>query len=101
MAAAHHGRTFYQVKVAHETMYVDKRYQQLSYIGGGAYGFVCAATDSVSTGTRLCPRRLHALSSGHMGWMICVESGSSPPSTGGYGLGRHNAYPRHPSQAVI
>jgi len=46
-AAASHGRSFYQVKVSHETMYIDKRYQKLSYIGGGAYGFVCAATDMV------------------------------------------------------
>ncbi|KAA0166865.1 hypothetical protein FNF31_01240 [Cafeteria roenbergensis] len=45
---ASHGRSFYQVKVSHETMYIDKRYQKLSYIGGGAYGFVCAATDTVS-----------------------------------------------------
>jgi hypothetical protein len=63
MAAAHHGRTFYQVKVAHETMCIDKRYQQLSYIGGGAYGFVCAATDSVSlyVATRPTPVTLGAI----------------------------------------
>ncbi len=49
---ASHGRSFYQVKVSHETMYIDKRYQKLSYIGGGAYGFVCAATDTVSARAR-------------------------------------------------
>lgn len=49
---ASHGRSFYQVKVSHETMYIDKRYQKLSYIGGGAYGFVCAATDTVSPRAR-------------------------------------------------
>lgn len=46
-SAAQPGRVFYRVKLGAEIMEVDERYQKLRYIGGGAYGYVCAAEDRV------------------------------------------------------
>lgn len=42
-------RDTYQVQVKGEILHIDKRYQDLKFIRGGAYGFVCAAFDTVST----------------------------------------------------
>eukprot|EP01138_Halocafeteria_seosinensis_P001741 gb/GECG01001784.1/.p1 GENE.gb/GECG01001784.1/~~gb/GECG01001784.1/.p1 ORF type:complete len:537 (+),score=84.51 gb/GECG01001784.1/:1-1611(+) len=40
-------RETYEVQVKGERLHLDKRYQDLRFIGGGAYGFVCAAFDKV------------------------------------------------------
>jgi hypothetical protein len=37
-----------QVQVSRDVFYVDVRYTNLKPIGGGSYGFVCSADDSVS-----------------------------------------------------
>lgn len=38
---------YYSTVVGTEPFCVDKRYQDLAYIGGGAYGFVCSAVDTI------------------------------------------------------
>ena len=40
-------RRFHRLKIHSEVFEIDVRYNKLSYIASGAYGFVCAAEDTV------------------------------------------------------
>lgn len=47
-AAAVSTRDFYGITLHRELFNVDVRYVNLKYIGGGAYGSVCAAEDKLT-----------------------------------------------------
>lgn len=49
--------SFYRANVGFHKFYVDKRYQELIQIGDGSYGYVAAATDTV-TGRRVAIKKI-------------------------------------------
>jgi serine/threonine protein kinase len=75
-------RKFHRVTVNREVMEVDVRYSQLKFIGGGAYGFVCAAEDSVRgrLARMLLPRRARRRSNAPARDSVLNAPSSSPSS---------------------